>query len=156
MAVRLRPYQPTDLAALVAIDRACFPRGIAYSRRVLQEFLGAEDAHSILAEDEGQVIGFIVTEAQVAQAHIITLDVLPAYQRRGVGTLLLKAAEQQLTRRGIESITLETATNNEPAIAFWKEHGYVPYGKANDYYAPGVDACLMHKHFGQTKECYPT
>ena len=48
----LRAYTPADFETLYVIDQACYPRGIAYSRRTLRSFLAAPGASCLVAETE--------------------------------------------------------------------------------------------------------
>jgi ribosomal protein S18 acetylase RimI-like enzyme len=42
-------------------------------------------------------------------------------------------------------VSLETATNNQPAIAFWQKHGYRTVAVLKNYYLDGLDAYEMQK-----------
>jgi len=64
--------------------------------------------------------GFILSEENPPLAHIITLDVAEKERRRGLGTALLEKLESNLAARRVRTILLETATDNESAVAFWK------------------------------------
>ncbi|HVA16214.1 MAG TPA: GNAT family N-acetyltransferase, partial [Candidatus Dormibacteraeota bacterium] len=63
----------------------------------------------------------------------------------GVGASLLRRAEARLRKRGAREVWLETATNNESAIAFWQKHGYRTRGRLRNYYPGGLDAFSMSK-----------
>jgi ribosomal-protein-alanine N-acetyltransferase len=127
------------------VDQACFPKGIAYGRGELKIYLRSEGSHCLLAEVAGEVAGFILTERSAEQGHIITLDVLDAYRRQHIGSLLLEASEQDAASRGGKRMVLETATTNKAAIAFWNKHGYREFATIKDYYGRGLDAFRMHK-----------
>ena len=66
MEFTLRDYSPSDFETLYEIDQACYPRGIAYSRRMLRWYLGQRGAFCIVAETTGEpeptVIGFLVAD----------------------------------------------------------------------------------------------
>jgi ribosomal-protein-alanine N-acetyltransferase len=154
--VRIRSWRPGDFDALHALDRACFPPPIAYSRRTLRKFLRLPGAECLVAEcsiseDDGQLAGFILTHAgsrgarQPPCGHIISLDVAQQFRRRGVGSALLRAAEESMAFAGVGTIDLETAVNNQPAIAFWRRQGYEIGGTMPDYYDDGGDAFAMSK-----------
>jgi ribosomal-protein-alanine N-acetyltransferase len=143
--VQLRPYQPRDFAALYEIDHACFPRGIAYSKRMLRYFLAMPTATCLLAVDGEKIGGFILGEMVEREAHIVTLDVAEAFRRRGLGSLLLNALEDSVTRLGARAMVLETAVNNDAAIALWKRHGYRQVGILKRYYLGKTDALQMRK-----------
>ena len=143
--MQLRAYQPSDFAALYEIDHACFPRGIAYSKGMLRHFLEMPSATCLLAVDGDNVGGFILSEMMGSEAHIVTLDVAEAFRRRGVGSLLLSALENAAVRRGAQSMILESAVNNDAAIALWRRHGYRQVGILKRYYLGKVDAIQMRK-----------
>ena len=152
MNATLRSYRPEDFETLYAIDQACYPRGIAYSKRSLRWFLAVPGADCIVAEPGGRIAGFILCEAAGPYAHIITIDVLEAFRRSGVGSALLREAERRLVKRGVRAVELETAQDNDAAIAFWQKHGYRTRGVYKRYYLGRVDALAMAKLLAAPKE----
>lgn len=149
MNFSLRAYQPDDFELLYALDQACYPRGIAYSRRTLRWFLAQPGTDCLLAHTEdspsGQLAGFILAETEGAEAHIISIDVDERFRRAGAGTALIAEIERRLAVRGVQQVSLETATNNEAAVAFWKRHGYLALGVLPRYYLNRLDAYFMQK-----------
>src|SRR5690242_12842066 len=149
MMFTLRDYSPSDVETLYAIDQACYPRGIAYSRRMLRWYLSRRGALCIVTqgtpENKATMPGFILAEAHGAEGYIVTIDVLKAYRRSGIGTALLQEAERRLASMGAQYIELQTATNNEAGVAFWRRHGYRDVGIAQGYYLGRIDAYLMKK-----------
>ena len=145
MPPTLRSYEPHDFATLYKLDQACFPAGISYSKTTLRYFLTIPSADCTIAEDGGRIVGFILSEENPPLAHIITLDVAAKYRRQGVGTLLVETQEANLASRGVRSILLETAMDHEPAVAFWKRHGYRIEATLKRYYLGRIDAYEMRK-----------
>lgn len=95
---------------------------------------------------DAAIAGFIVAEAGArARGHIITIDVIPSARRAGVGSLLLRAAEDRLISVECRSVELETAVDNLSAIAFYKRHGYSVIRNLPRYYSNGVDALVLEK-----------
>jgi [ribosomal protein S18]-alanine N-acetyltransferase len=143
--VRLRAYQPQDFDALYKLDQSCFPRGIAYSKSTLSYFLALLSAECLLAVEEDDIAGFILSELDGPLAHIITLDVAEAHRRSGVGSLLLNAAENSLVAQGVRTVFLETAVNNHSAVKFWSRHDYIQEGILKRYYLNHIDGYEMRK-----------
>jgi ribosomal protein S18 acetylase RimI-like enzyme len=141
----LRAYQPDDFGVLYKLDQSCFPRGIAYSKTTLRYFLALASSECLLAVEEDDVAGFILSELDGALAHIITLDVAEAHRRSGVGSMLLNAAENSLLARGVHTVFLETAVNNHAAVNFWSRHGYIQEGILKRYYLNRTDGYEMRK-----------
>jgi ribosomal-protein-alanine N-acetyltransferase len=150
--IRLRPGTSSDIEELYQIDRACFPPGIAYSRNTLQALLRFPAAACLVGEANGQAVCFIIYETERNSAHIITLDVLQGCRRQGFGSALLLAAELSIGKAGILEISLETAVDNEPTIAFWRKHGYRPFERLHGYYGRRLDAWLMTKRLNSRGE----
>jgi len=144
-APTLRPFSPTDFDRLYEIDQACYPSGIAYSKRTLRWFLHQPASMCYVAAEGDEIIGFIIAEWDASHGHIITLDVTENHRRSGVGSALLREVESSLALRGVRRIQLETATDNEPAIAFWEKHGYRTRGIVKNYYLDRIDALWMQK-----------
>lgn len=141
----LRKYQPQDFEALYAIDQACYQPGIAYSRRDLRNYLHFPGADCLVAETDSQTAGFILTAHDDRLGYIVTIDVLESYRRLGIGATLLHEAERKLAATGVREVTLQTATDNASAIAFWKKQGYCTRGVIRGYYPGPLDALSMNK-----------
>jgi ribosomal-protein-alanine N-acetyltransferase len=141
----LRTYTPEDFEMLHEIDQACYEPAIAYSKREFRNYLRFPGAECVIAEENAKLAGFCLTAHQQARGYIITIDVLEKFRRRGVGTALLAEVERRLAAHGVEEIGLETATDNDSAIAFWQRHGYRTRGVLKGYYPGGRDAFSMTK-----------
>jgi len=91
------------------------------------------------------MVGFILTEENPPLAHVITLDVAESHRRRGLGSTLLAESEKNLALRGVRTILLETATDNEAGVAFWQRHDYRIEATLKRYYLRRIDAYEMRK-----------
>jgi [ribosomal protein S18]-alanine N-acetyltransferase len=145
MAVTLRSYEPHDFPALYRLDQSCFADGISYSKTTLRYFLSIPSADCVVATEGARIAGFILTEENPPLAHVITLDVAEPYRRHGVGSALLAENEKNLAARGVRTILIETAIENEAAVAFWKRHGYRIEAVLKRYYLGRLDAYEMRK-----------
>src|SRR5256712_6359849 len=145
MPVTLRAHEPRDFTALLRVDQGCLPPGIAYSKTMLRYFLNLPSADGMVAEDAGKIVGFILTEENPPLAHVITLVVAESHRRQGVGSALLAESERNLALRGVRTILLETATDNETGVAFWQRHGYRIEATLKRYYFVLIDPYEMRK-----------
>jgi [ribosomal protein S18]-alanine N-acetyltransferase len=148
MEFTLRDYSPSDFETLYEIDQACYPRGIAYSRRMLRWYLSQRGAFCMVAEATG-IIGFLVADHIGDDGYIVTIDVQAEQRRSGVGTALLQETERRLAKMGVRYVGLQTATNNEAGVAFWQRHGYRSSGVTRGYYLGRIDAYEMIKELHQ-------
>jgi ribosomal protein S18 acetylase RimI-like enzyme len=55
---------------------------------------------------------------------IYSVAVLPQYQRRGIGTALIRHLESTLTALGCLKVNLQVRSTNAAVIAFYKRLGY--------------------------------
>jgi [ribosomal protein S18]-alanine N-acetyltransferase len=142
----IRDFQPGDFETLWRMDQECFPPGIAYSKPELRAFIRHKGTFALVALDEqtGAARGFIVAHG-ATNGHIITIDVAADARRLGVGSLLLRSAEQRLCAAGSHAVGLETAVDNIPALTFYKRHGYSVIRTWPRYYSNGVDALVLEK-----------
>jgi len=149
VAFVIREFQPKDFDTLWRMDQECFPPGIAYSKPELKSFVRHKGAFTLVAagSSDGKLAGFIVAYGGPT-GHVITIDVDPAARRSGVGSLMLRAAEERLRAAGSSAVGLETAVDNLTALSFYKRHGYSVVRTWPRYYSNGVDALVMKKELG--------
>ena len=144
--MHLRDVRSEDLETLYGIDQACFVPGISYSREALGEFIGHRRSRTWVAEEKGEVVGFLIAERQARQAaHIVTIDVVESWRRRCVGSLLMDAAEDWAREQKLVLVYLEAAENNVPAQSFYEARGYRKVDHVPNYYADGASALIMLK-----------
>jgi len=148
----IRDFRLEDFDPLWRIDQECFPPGIAYSRQELKVYVRRRGAFTLVATSlvKDEIAGFLVAYGGLT-GHIITIDVITAARRSGVGSLLLEAAEERLRAGGSKAVGLETAVDNAAALAFYKRHGYHVVNTWPRYYSNGVDALLLSKSLSLTK-----
>jgi [ribosomal protein S18]-alanine N-acetyltransferase len=141
----VRDYRPEDFEALWRLDQQCFLPEVAYSQTELRTYMRKRGSFTLVADDTtDQIAGFIVAHSGTA-GHIITIDVAAGARRSGVGSMLLRAAEDRLRATGSRAIRLETAVDNISALSFYKRHGYSVVKTWPQYYSNGVDALVMRK-----------
>lgn len=154
---RIREFRRADFFRLWEIDQKCFAPGVSYSQPELLFYMRRPRAFTLVAERDVsgngtgiqsanlETEGFIVAEAARLTGHIITIDVLEEARRSGLGSRLMAAAEERLRAQGCGAVSLETAVDNAPALAFYKKHGYFLVKTIPRYYSTGVDAFVLKK-----------
>jgi ribosomal protein S18 acetylase RimI-like enzyme len=156
VSFRIRQFEKADFDTLWRIDQACFDPQLAYSRPELAFYMRRPGSFTLVAEAEGSkvpgngILGFIVAETRRKSGHIITIDVIAEARRAGVGSALLRAAEDQLLRAGVVTVALETPVNNAAAIRFYKQKGYFVEKTVAGYYSGQMDALVMTKELARS------
>lgn len=133
-----------DLDAVLAIEHACFPR--AWTRAHFLSELSSSHAHVVVAEQAGQVAGYLCLTVLLDEAEILDVAVDPARQRSGIGAALLAWACDQARQQGATVLRLEVRATSDPAIALYERFGFVRGGLRRAYYENGIDALLMDKN----------
>ena len=147
----VRRYRTADFKRLLEIDQSCFVDGIAYSEEELRYFLTMPSATSLVGVEGEKILGFIIGDAFRPRrasrlvGRIITIDVVPGAQHSGLGSLLMSAAEAELKEKDCDYVSLEVAVDNEPALKFYKKHGYSVLKVLPRYYLDSIDGLLMGK-----------
>jgi GNAT superfamily N-acetyltransferase len=126
-AVRIRPGTAKDASRVLAVDRN---EGRAeWVRAVLDE-------RSLVAEVRGEIVGFCVHGEFYGCAFLELLFVADNHRRRGIGTALVRAWEEQA-----DSPKLFTSTNqsNLPMQQLCEQLGYVRSGVIENLYEGGPE-----------------
>lgn len=140
-----RPVAPSEYRQLWRLDQACFASGIAYGWEELRAYLGRRGAMAFALDAADGIGAFVLAQPEQRRGHIITLDVLPIYRRRGWGRLLLRTAEMALWAAGKREIRLEAAVDNRAALELYTREGYQTRRTLRGYYPGGLDGLQLVK-----------
>lgn len=103
----------------------------------------AIDSKNIDPQTDIALLGMGCLWAILEEAHITTLAVESAWQRRKLGSLLLSHLLQSGDRRGLTRATLEVRASNQKALNLYQAFGFKPAGTRKRYYSDGEDACIL-------------
>lgn len=81
------------------IFRKCFPK-IDVSEKIFYKLVNVENVYSIEYKQGGQLVAFAFIEKNALRL----LCVLPKYQNKGIGTMLLKQSEKYIKEQGYEEM----------------------------------------------------
>ena len=121
----IRPETPADFAAIRYINQEAF--GQAAEADLIERLrVRGQLVLSLVAEADGQLVGHIafspvgveVNPATVAVAGLAPMAVLPAHQRGGVGSLLVKTALAQCHVLGYDAIVVLGHPDYYPRFGF--------------------------------------
>lgn len=123
-----------DTAALAAIHAESFAE--PWTADDFAVFLRQIGVMGWIARQGGHAQGFILIRRAVEEAEVLTLAVLPAARRSGVGRLLVSHAIERLRASGTASLYLEVAVDNAAAFGLYRSLGFAQCGKRRAYYTP--------------------
>lgn len=145
-APRIRAAEVGDLDVLERLEQTVFPTD-RLSRRSFRRFIQRPSDALLVADDGGTVVGYalLLFRERTALARLYSIAVDPAATRRGIGRLLLAAAEEEAVKRGCVFIRLEVRADNAGAIALYLAAGYRQFGRYVGYYEDRMDALRFDK-----------
>jgi len=108
----------------------------------------------IVAEENGEVVGYIMCRIETGlsnfgllgiarKAHVISIAVLPAHQRQGIGLALMQEAMRNMLLYKARECYLEVRMSNTPAVSLYKKMGFDIIKRIRGYYIDGEDAYIM-------------
>jgi ribosomal-protein-alanine N-acetyltransferase len=163
----IRPMDPADIPAVVAIDRLSFPTPwpassyayeLNHSKQSFYYTLLKPATTSVAPSgprwhrwwrglfdqpEEKRVIGYVGLRLQDGEAHISTIAVHPDWRGKGLGELLLLTAMEKALELGVSRVTLEVRASNWVAQHLYRKYGLHFKGVRRGYYRDGEDAWLM-------------
>jgi ribosomal protein S18 acetylase RimI-like enzyme len=144
--IRVRKAGRGDLEALLELEQRVFAID-RLSRRSLRRFLVTPTAEVLVAEEAGRVVGtaIVLLRPRSTIARLYSIAVAPQLSGRGLGKLLLAAAEKAAVGRNCGRMRLEVHHTNAAAIARYRKSGYREFGRHHGYYEDGGDALRFEK-----------
>jgi RimJ/RimL family protein N-acetyltransferase len=162
--VIIRPAEPSDAEALVALGRAVGSepggwllttsdwRSAGDERRYLKAIRRYPNAAVYVAEsDEGEIVGrlSLSRDQHPSSSHVADLGLMVAagWRRKGIGRALLEAAVEWARGAGVRKLELHVFPHNEAAIKLYEAFGFECEGYRKQHYRRSsgdyVDAILM-------------
>jgi GNAT superfamily N-acetyltransferase len=141
----VRPATKKDinqLARLFDLYRVCFKQSSdpEAAATFLQERLERKESVVYVADDEGELAGFVQLYPQFSSVRLQKiwllndLFVLPEYRGKHISKQLIDAAKQVARETGAAGILLETEKINEVGNYVYHSAGFVLYDETNFYW----------------------
>ncbi len=131
--MRIRSAKNIDAQNLTSLINAAFRRGeghiIARDRIDLETVLSLlAQGEFLVVEEEGALVGCVYLEARGERCYLGLLSVDPERQKSGVGSTLMREAEERSVRAGFRFMDLRTINLREDNRAFYRRRGYAETG----------------------------
>ena len=120
----------------------------AWSRSsYLAELADTRQRHYVAAESEdGELLGWAGVLVIGPDAEIMTVGVVPAARRQGIGRRLVADLLDHARERGAKQVFLEVRVDNAAALALYESEGFDRLGVRRGYYGGGrVDGVTMRR-----------
>lgn len=139
----LREWKKEDVEKIVQIEEACFPD--PWSKEMFFDAFSLPICHGVVAEEEGEVIGYACQTVLFEDAELLNIAVSPQHRKKGVGRAIIEKIEQKATELGAERLLLEVRVGNEAALSLYRSFGFEDLSVRKRYYEDGEDALVMQK-----------
>jgi ribosomal-protein-alanine acetyltransferase len=137
MDMKIEDISISNLGKLYEIEKQCFEQE-AFTKQQLAYLLTDYNAIGLAARVNGEIAGFAIARVDIRRneqfGHIVTVDVAPAYRRKGIAQKLLHEVETILRERGIKECRLEVREDNVAALNLYQKLGYKKVGNLEKYY----------------------
>lgn len=142
---RVRRAVHADDSAILTLEEL-FP-GDRISMRSLRAFLKSGNAPVWVAELDGAVVGSLImlTRSNSRSARIYSVVVAPQARGRRLGERMVRAAQAQARRMGLDAMSLEVRADNAAARALYAKLGYALVRELPAYYEDGADGLRLRK-----------
>jgi ribosomal-protein-alanine N-acetyltransferase len=147
----IRPSTPFDLEAILQIERVN-PSAAHWREEVYRQIWNNPEADRVcfVADDDGELLGFVVGRSILGEWELENLAVAPGRQGSGIGTALLKKLLEVVANAMGNRLFLEVRESNLVARKLYETHGFRGCGRRKNYYAdPPEDALLFEKKFAE-------
>ena len=128
--MNIREMEQDDIPALARLNCSIFKdTDESLAGRVFSDSFGKRvEGASLVAEDNGSIIGAIIAERKTTfypkAAGIKSFFVMEEYRGRGIGKMLLAKCLAALKGAGIESVSLTVDPDNKGAISVYEDEGF--------------------------------
>lgn len=155
-AITVRPIRGDDRPQLEKLLRASHnftPEEMETAIEVIDEALGGDPEYIINVVERDYVAGYEChgpTPMTDGTFDLYWIVVDPAAQKRGYGRLLLRAAEDDVAKRGGRLLIIETSSlpAYDATVRFYKRNGYRLEARVHDFYRRGDDKLILAKDMG--------
>jgi glutathione synthase/RimK-type ligase-like ATP-grasp enzyme/ribosomal protein S18 acetylase RimI-like enzyme len=149
MNLTIRRSSLSDLDLLLRIEEDAFPVWQQSSRRVLRHSLLSPSQEVFIGEvtqnRKKLPVGCLVLHLYKRTLRIFSIAVFKEFKGKGLGTELLRYAENYARSHGFQKLSLEAQADNKPLIKWYKAHGFETTELIDDYYAYTIPALRMVK-----------
>jgi len=131
----IRKFEERDSDPLISLWKRVFPDDPPHNdpAQVISAKLRVDDL-IFVSEHYGQIVGACMAGYDGHRGWLYAVAVSPEQRRNGTGTLLVKAALEELKRLGCIKVNLQIRPTNTAVAAFYKALGFA----AEDRLSMGV------------------
>ena len=124
LTIQIRDFLPSDIDEAFAVDHLAFPPLWQISKEDFTQALAISKNKSVALNLSGEIIGYQISSNIFDSGHIARIAVIPEYQKQHIGSALLENLFRRFIALGVREITVNTSSDNQPAINLYLHHGF--------------------------------
>ncbi len=140
-AVRIDPFDPSDLDELMEIENRSFT--LPWSRESYEELWPLDSIRIWVARSGDELVGYYLLQSVGEESELHTFAVKPEFRRRGIGRMLLDHMIEQAKGRGTTRVFLQVRPSNTPARTLYGSLGFSAVGVRRRYYRDNDEDALV-------------
>jgi [ribosomal protein S18]-alanine N-acetyltransferase len=141
MPVVIRSAALNDVPAILTIERPA-PGAAHWTADQYSKLVGVGVV--LVAEEAGQLCGFVCAKAVAGEWEIENVVVAAAFLRRGIANELVCALIQRAEKKAASAILLEVRESNLPSRRLYEKHGFCEVGRRRGYYRDPVEDAILY------------
>ena len=145
MSLRLDPATRAAAGLISALHQVCFPED-PWNVSTVSQMVEMAGFFGRVGRLDGEAAGFGLARDLGGEIEILSLGVVPARRRVGIGSAILDSICLEAQRRRAECVLLEVAVDNYGARALYAGRGFTIVGRRPHYYrqaARPIDALIL-------------
>jgi ribosomal-protein-alanine N-acetyltransferase len=139
----VRPMETVDVGRVMGLETVAYTQ--PWTQGVFLDELAADNRVYLIAEHEGEIVGYGGLMVVGEDAHVTTLVSIKPAPLNAIGTRLMLALIDAGLGAGARQLTLEVRASNREAQEFYRKFGMAPVGLRKNYYLD-EDALIMWAH----------
>lgn len=130
-SMKIEDYE--DVKALWMSIKGFAIRSLDDSREGVERFLTRNPGTSVVAEEDGRIVGAILCGHDGRRGCLYHVCVAEEYRMRGIGKAMVVFCMEALKAERINKVSLIAFTANDIGNAFWKQIGWTKREDLNYY-----------------------
>lgn len=143
--ISLEIGQRKHIADILEIERLGYEGKTPWGFMALEnDIVKSQKSLYLILYNGSEPIAFLGSRFEITDIHITNIAVAPAWQKKGVGSLLLELLKVVAKEEAVSSLSLEVRISNKSAQKLYQKMGFEALRiKRNYYHGDGEDAVDM-------------
>ena len=143
-----------SIPEILAVESSVYQGQLPWDYEAFSKELSNDiSALYLIIRDADQLVAFAGCNFKYGyhEAHITNIAVMPTYQDKGLGTVLLQTLFEQAVKKGCQQMSLEVKQSNQKAQKLYEKLGFNKQEIKFNYYANQENAYFYRRSLNDVK-----